>query len=75
MPAVTQPRCSVEILLTRLHESHDVAAYEAVERLTRAAEAAGFDADTILGMFDRGMTLQKVLELIVSSSTRLQKAA
>jgi hypothetical protein len=71
----TLPREPVENLLTRLHESHDVSAYEAVERLLQAGEAAEFDADTLLAMLDQGVALQKVFDLIVSKANRSQKAA
>ena len=75
MPARTQPRYPVDAVLTVLHESHDVSAYEAVERLVYAAEAAGFGADKLLAMLDQGMAFQEVLELIVSKAQYSQKAA
>jgi hypothetical protein len=75
VPAATQPRKPVEAVLTVLHESHDVSAYEAVERLVYAAEAAGFNADALLAMIDRGMALERVLELIASKTRYSQKVA
>jgi hypothetical protein len=75
VPAGTQPRYSVEAVLTVLHESHDVSAYEAVERLVYAAEAAGFDPDVLLAMIDQGIAFEKVLETIVSKATCSQKVA
>jgi len=69
------PREPVEGLLTSLHESHDVSAYEAVERLLQAGEAAEFDADTLLAMLDQGIALQKLFDLIVSKVNCSQRAA
>jgi hypothetical protein len=75
VPAATQPRYPVEAVLTVLHESHDMSAYEAVERLIYAAEAAGFNADALLAMIDRGMALERVLELIASKTRYSEKVA
>ena len=69
MPAGTQPRYPVEAVLNVLHETHDISAYEAVERLVYAAETAGFNADALLAMIDRGAAFEKVLDLIVSKAT------
>jgi hypothetical protein len=69
------PREPVEDLLTSLHESHDVSAYEAVERLLQAGEAAQFDADTLLAMLNQGVALQKLFDLIVSKANYSQQAA
>jgi hypothetical protein len=71
----TLPREPVEDLLTSLHESHDVSAYEAVERLLQAGEAAELDADTLLAMLNQGVALQKVFDLIVSKANCSQQAA
>lgn len=75
MPAGILPRDPVEAVHIGLHESHDVSAYEAVERLVRAGEAAGFDPDTLLAMLDQGVALQKLFELIVSKTNCSQNAA
>ena len=75
MPARTQPRYPVEAVLAVLQESHDVSAYEAVERLVYAAEAAGFDTNRLLAMLDQGMAFEEVLELIVSKAKYSQKTA
>lgn len=58
-------RDTLEVVLKRLNESHNVSAYEAVDRLVRAGEAAGFDTDSLLRMLDEGIALQKLLDLIV----------
>ena len=68
VPAGNLPRDPLDIVLTRLHESHDLSAYEAVERLVQAGEAAGFDTDALLGMLDRGFDFEKLLELIATKS-------
>lgn len=69
------PRDTLEAVLTRLQESHDVSAYEAVERLVHVGGVAGFDTDTLLRMLDQGMALQKLLELIVSRAVPISEAA
>lgn len=71
----TLPRDPVEIVLTGLHESHDVSAYEAVERLLYTAQAAGVDAQALLRMLDQGIAFQNVLDLIISKAKSSQKAA
>lgn len=71
----TLPREPVEDLLTSLHESHHVAAYEAVEGLLQAGEAADVDADTLLAMLGQGVALQKLFDLIVSKANCARKAA
>jgi len=75
VPVRTQPRYPVEAVLAVLQESHDVSAYEAVERLVYTAEAAGFDPNRLLAMLDHGMAFQEVLELIVSKAKYSQKTA
>lgn len=71
----TLPRDPMEIVLRGLHESHDVAAYEAVERLLYTAEAAGVDTQALLRMLDQGIAFQNVLDLIISKAKSSQNAA
>ena len=66
VPGGIQSVNTFEVFLTRLRESHEVSVYEAIERLTHAAEAVGFDAHDLVGMLDRGMTFEELLELIES---------
>ena len=66
---------TLAVVLKRLNESHNVSAYEAVERLVRAGETAGFDIDTLLRMLDEGAALQKLLDLIVSGAVPISKIA
>ena len=75
MPTGTQPRYPIENVLTVLHESHCVSAYEAVERLVYAADAAGFNGEALLAMIDTGIAFEAVLELIASKAKCLQKVA
>ena len=75
MPARLLPHDVLETILTRLHESHDLSAYEAVERLVHAGEAAGFDTDTLLRMLDHGVAFQKLLELIAAKATSVSEDA
>lgn len=74
-PSAVQSANSLEGLLTRLGEAHQVSVYEAVERLVQAGEAVGYDADTLLRMLDRGMSFEKLLELIEAKMEFKQKAA
>ena len=62
----TQSANTFEAFLTRLRESHEVSVYDAIERLTHAGEAVGYDADTLIRMLDRGMTFEELLALIES---------
>ncbi|HKH99671.1 MAG TPA: hypothetical protein VJ999_11230 [Candidatus Sulfotelmatobacter sp.] len=75
MPSETQVVTTLEVFLTRLHESHELSVYEAIERLVQAAEAAGFESDALLRMLDQGKTFEELLELIESKMECLQKAA
>lgn len=75
MPTKVLPGDPLQVVLTQLNESHDVSAYEAVERLVQSAEAAGFDNQTLLRMLDQRTAFQQVLDLIVSKANCSQKAA
>jgi hypothetical protein len=75
VPARIQSVNTFEVFLTRLRESHEVSVYEAIERLTHAAEAVGFDAHDLIGMLDRGMTFEELLELIESKMESPKQAA
>ena len=75
MPAGTQSAAPLEVLLTRLHEVHDLSVYEAIERLVQASEEAGLDSSALVRMLERGMTFEKLLELVKSKADRPQKAA
>ncbi len=75
VPDGTQSANNRQALLTRLRESREVSVYEAIERLTRAAEAVGFDAHALISMLDRGMTFEELLELIESKMESSDTAA
>jgi len=66
---------TLAVVLRRLNESHNVSAYEAVDRLVRAGESAGVDIDTLLRMVDEGIALQKLFDLIVSRSALIPHIA
>lgn len=74
MPPVHQTTTTLDVLLTRLHESHEVSVYEAIERLVQAGEAVGIDAHDLVRMLDRGMTLEELLEFIESQMECSQTA-
>jgi len=75
VPAGTESANTIEILVARLHECHEVAVYEAIERLVQAAKAVGFDAHALVQMLDQGETFEEVLEAIESRLEDPQKAA
>jgi hypothetical protein len=75
VPVRTKSANTFEAFLTRLRESHDVSVYEAIERLTHAGEAVGFSAHDLIGMLDRGMIFEELLELIESKMESSQTAA
>jgi hypothetical protein len=63
---------TLEILVTRLHESHEVCVYDAIERLVQGGEEVGLGADTLVRMLDRGMRLEDLIEVIEAQMERLQ---
>jgi hypothetical protein len=75
VPVGIQSANTFEALLTRLRESHEVSVYEAIERFIYAGEAVGFDVHDLIGMLDRGMTFEELLELIESKMESSQTAA
>ena len=75
MPAGIQSRYPVEAVLNVLHESHNVSAYHAVERLVYTAEAAGLNPDALLAMINQGIAFEKLLEMIVGKTSCSQKVA
>jgi hypothetical protein len=66
VPAVEPSISPLEIVRTRLHESQQLAVYEAIERLVRAGEAVGLDANSMVRMLDKGMSLEQLLGVIES---------
>lgn len=54
----------IETLFQRLHECHELPAYEAIERLVKAAEAVGLDVDALARMLDQGKTFEELLEAV-----------
>jgi hypothetical protein len=64
VPAVQQSSNPVDLVLTRLHESHELSVYESIDRLVRAGEEIGLDAHSLVRMLDRGMSLEQLLEMI-----------
>ena len=72
VPAVQQSSNPLDLVLTRLHESHEVSVYEAIDRLVRAGEEVGLDAHSLVRMLDRGMSLEELLEMIEAQMECLQ---
>jgi len=62
--ALHQTTNILDVLLTHLHESHQVSVYEAVERLAQASESVGLDALNLVRMLDRGISFEQLLVLI-----------
>ena len=75
MPVVDQTIHTLDVLVTRLHESHEVSAYDAIERLVLVGEVVGFGPDALVRMLDRGMGLEELIELIESRMECLQRAS
>lgn len=75
LPAETQQTKTLDTFLARLHESHQVSVYEAIERLVQAGESVGLDANKLLRMLDQGMSFEELLEAIESRMACLQKTA
>ncbi len=75
MPSENHAVDTLQVLVARLHECHELSVYEAIERLVRAGEAVGLDSDTLLRMLDQGLTFEELLDLIESKMECLQKAA
>jgi len=75
MPLATSDSEIYGVVLTRLRESHDLSAYESIERLVQTGEAVGLDAKALIGMLDRGTTLDELLKLIQSRLDCLEEAA
>ena len=75
MSAVDPTTQVLEVLVTRLHESHEVSVYDAIERLVHGGESVGISAETLIRMLDRGMRLEEVLDLIEEQMETLQRAA
>jgi hypothetical protein len=74
MLARQQPVNPLDFLLTRLHESHQLSVYAAVERLVEGGEAVGLSAQRLGQMLDRGVTLEQLFQVIESEMERAQKS-
>lgn len=75
MPTGTQAVSNFDVFLTRLHECHELSAYEAIERLVQAGEAVGLDTEALLRMLERGRTFEELFEAIESKMESLRTAA
>ncbi len=73
MPAVQYISNTLDVLTSRLHESHDVSVYEAIERLVKAGESVGMDVPALIRMLDRGIPFEEVLEFVESQMERSQQ--
>ena len=67
--------CPFEQLFIRLHESHEVCVYEAVERLVHAGAEVGLEEGALLRMLDQGKSFEELLDLIQFKMGSEQKAA
>jgi hypothetical protein len=76
--SAAQASDTLDVLLARLQESHEVSVYEAIERLVQCAEAVGLDQHTLVRMLDGGITFEELLEYIearIESSQRAVESA
>jgi hypothetical protein len=58
----------------KLHESHEVCVYEAIERLVQSGAEVGYSQGDLMHMLDRGMTLEQMFDLIESKMPRVEAA-
>lgn len=65
----------LEELVTRLHESHEVSVYEAIERLVQAGAAVGLDEHALLRKLDHGMTFEALMAEIESRMESARRVA
>jgi hypothetical protein len=72
VPDLVRNTDALELVLTRLEESHDVSAYEAIERLVRAGEEVGLDAHSLVRMLDQGTSFEELLAVIESKMNSSQ---
>jgi len=75
VPAGLETTDALGVFVTRLHESHQVSVYGAIERLVLAGEAVGLDAHTLMRMLDQGMSLEDLLACIESRMEGSRRAA
>jgi hypothetical protein len=75
VPAGVQTVPSLDVFVARLHESHELSVYEAIERLIQAGASVGLDAEALLRLLDRGMTFEALLEVIECRMERLPRVA
>lgn len=64
-----------EILIARLHESHELSVYEAIERLVEGGEAVGLNIHDLVRLLDRGKTLEELFELVEAKMQQIRAAA
>ena len=75
MPAKVETADALGVFVNRLHESHQVSVYGAIERLVQAAKAVGLDEHTLLAMLDQGMSLDDLLACIEARMEGWRRAA
>jgi hypothetical protein len=75
VPAGVTTTDALGVFVNRLHESHQVSVYGAIERLVLAGEAVGLDAHTLMRMLDQGMSLEDLLACIESRMEGSRRAA
>jgi hypothetical protein len=75
VPAGVQTVPNLDVFVTRLHESHELSVYEAIERLVQAGDSVGLNEDALLRMLERGMTFEALLALIESRMECLPRVA
>jgi hypothetical protein len=75
VPAGVETVPKLDVFVTRLHESHELSVYEAIERLVQAGDSVGLNEDALLRMLDRGVRFESLLELIESRMECLPRVA
>jgi hypothetical protein len=75
MLTALQGQDTFEVLISRLHESHSLPVYSAIERLVEAGGAVGLDISDLVRLLDRGKTLQELFEVVESKMRQSREAA
>jgi hypothetical protein len=75
VPAVGPNPQTLELLVSRLHESHEASVYDAIERLVLVAETVGLSANVLVCMLDGGMRLEELIEVIEAQIESLHRAS
>jgi hypothetical protein len=75
MSVADQTVRTYDVFLRRLHETHELPVYEAIERLVQSAAEIGWNAEALVRMLDEGISFEQLLEAIECKLERSGGAA